>query len=149
MLNRVVPDPFRASTSWHVADRLDLGALRLACDPLLGEHDFTSFCRPPRGAATYSMVRRVTEARWDDLGEGVVQAVVAEFLSAGHFTRHLRRMRRLYAERQAALLRTVKRETPGLMDVFASDAGMHLIGWLEKGISDDAVARHLCLRLGR
>jgi GntR family transcriptional regulator/MocR family aminotransferase len=30
---------------------------------------------------------------------GPSQAVVAEFLSAGHFARHIRRMRTLYMER--------------------------------------------------
>lgn len=73
VLNRAVPDPFRAATSWHVEGPLDLGAMRMACDPLIGEHDFTSFCREPRGVATFSMVRRVTDARWLDLGDGVLR----------------------------------------------------------------------------
>ncbi|MGH9224603.1 MAG: tRNA pseudouridine(38-40) synthase TruA [Acidimicrobiales bacterium] len=73
VLNRPVPDPFLAATSWHVEAPLDLGVMRLACDPLIGEHDFTSFCRPPRGAPSYSMVRRVTDARWLDLGDGVLR----------------------------------------------------------------------------
>lgn len=73
VLNRPVPDPFLAATTWHVAEPLDLSALRLACDPLIGEHDFTSFCRPPKGAPSYSMVRRVVDAAWDDLGEGLLR----------------------------------------------------------------------------
>ena len=73
VLNRPVPDPFLAAFTWHVPDPLDLSVLRLACDPLLGEHDFTSFCRAPRGAADFSMVRRVTDARWIDLGEGLLR----------------------------------------------------------------------------
>ncbi len=72
VLNRRVPDPFLAATTWHVAEPLDMGALRLACDPLIGEHDFTSFCRQPRKTAReVSMTRRVVDARWvrveDDL----------------------------------------------------------------------------------
>lgn len=73
VLNRPVPDPFLAATSWHVAEPLELARLRLACDPLLGEHDFTSFCRAPRGVESYSLVRRVTDARWLDLGDGVLR----------------------------------------------------------------------------
>lgn len=73
VLNLPVPDPFRWNTSWHVPEPLDLGALRLACDPILGEHDFSAFCRVPRGVESYTMVRRVTEARWDDLGDGIVR----------------------------------------------------------------------------
>jgi tRNA pseudouridine38-40 synthase len=48
VLNRPVPDPFLAGTSWHVPEALDLRAMVLACDPLIGEHDFASFCRAPR-----------------------------------------------------------------------------------------------------
>jgi tRNA pseudouridine38-40 synthase len=76
VLNRPVPDPFRAETAWWVADPLDLSAMQLACDPLLGEHDFSSFCRRPRTASEaqeVSLVRRVTDARWVDLGDGVLQ----------------------------------------------------------------------------
>jgi tRNA pseudouridine38-40 synthase len=73
VLNRPVPDPFLAAFTWQVPDPLDLAVLRLACDPLIGEHDFTSFCRAPRGADDYSLVRRVTEARWLDLGEGLLR----------------------------------------------------------------------------
>ncbi|MBW3642166.1 MAG: tRNA pseudouridine(38-40) synthase TruA [Actinobacteria bacterium] len=73
VLNRAVPDPFLATTTWHVEAPLDLAALRLACDPLIGEHDFSSFCRPPKvkdGAAPPCLARRVLDARWDDLGGG-------------------------------------------------------------------------------
>ena len=47
-------------------------ALRLACDPLIGEHDFSSFCRRPKPAAgepPSTLVRRVVSARWDEVGE--------------------------------------------------------------------------------
>ena len=47
VLNRPVPDPFLAATSWHVERPLDRRLLRLACDPIVGEHDFSSFCRAP------------------------------------------------------------------------------------------------------
>jgi tRNA pseudouridine38-40 synthase len=73
VLNRPVPDPFLADTSWWVPEPLDLNALRLGCDPILGGHDFSSFCRRPRRAGEVSLVRRVLDARWVDLGEGVLR----------------------------------------------------------------------------
>jgi tRNA pseudouridine38-40 synthase len=73
VLNRPLPDPFRAATSWWVPEPLDLNALRLGCDPLIGLHDFTSFCRRPRGADEPVMERRVLDARWRDLGDGVLR----------------------------------------------------------------------------
>lgn len=65
--NAPEPDPFRAGRAWHVSTPLDLAALRLSCDPFIGEHDFSAFCR----AATRSdgtpapLRRRVLSARWD------------------------------------------------------------------------------------
>jgi len=70
--NDPVPDPFSAGTAWHVPDPLDLPAMRLACDPLYGEHDFSSFCRRPADPDT-SLVRVVRDARWLDLGDGVLR----------------------------------------------------------------------------
>ncbi|MDA8062971.1 MAG: tRNA pseudouridine(38-40) synthase TruA [Actinomycetota bacterium] len=71
LLNRATPDPFRAGSSWQVETPLDLAAMRLACDPLLGEHDFGSFCRRPTASASLS--RRVRDARWVDEGDGVLR----------------------------------------------------------------------------
>ncbi|MDP8954274.1 MAG: tRNA pseudouridine(38-40) synthase TruA [Actinomycetota bacterium] len=76
VLNRPVPDPFLAATSWWVERPLDLAAMRLACDPMIGEHDFAAFCRRPKpapGLDAPSMVRRVLDARWHDLGDGVLR----------------------------------------------------------------------------
>jgi tRNA pseudouridine38-40 synthase len=72
VLNREVPDPFLASTTWHFDGPLDLRTMVLACDPIIGEHDFGSFCRIPR-ADKYTMVRRVIDARWHDLGDGLLR----------------------------------------------------------------------------
>ncbi|MDP9386439.1 MAG: tRNA pseudouridine(38-40) synthase TruA [Actinomycetota bacterium] len=77
VLNRPLPDPFLAATTWHVDDPLDVASMILACDPLLGEHDWTSFCRRPpvgdSGADPPSLVRVVRSARWDDLGDGLLR----------------------------------------------------------------------------
>ncbi|MDP1807158.1 MAG: hypothetical protein Q8K72_18420, partial [Acidimicrobiales bacterium] len=59
--------------TWHVPEPLDIAALRLACDPLIGEHDFTSFCRVPRRIPDASLSRRVDDARWLDLGDGLLR----------------------------------------------------------------------------
>jgi GntR family transcriptional regulator/MocR family aminotransferase len=69
------------------------------------------------------------------------QAVVADFINEGHFTRHIRRMRLLYAERRAALIVALERTCAGLLEVVAPEVGMHLIGWLPAGVSDQLAAR--------
>jgi tRNA pseudouridine38-40 synthase len=62
ILNQSAPSPFLAATSWWIDRPLDLAGMRLACDPLIGEHDFSSFCRRPSPETT--LVRRVIDARW-------------------------------------------------------------------------------------
>jgi tRNA pseudouridine38-40 synthase len=70
--NHPVADPFTAGTAWHVRPPLDLGSMRLACDPLFGERDFSSFCRrSPLDDG--SQVRLVRDARWVDLGDGMLR----------------------------------------------------------------------------
>lgn len=78
ILNTPVPDPFRANTSWHVRAPLDLRALRLASDPLIGERDFSAFCRKPDpddvpAGTTPSMKRFVHVASWSTPDPGVVR----------------------------------------------------------------------------
>jgi tRNA pseudouridine38-40 synthase len=70
-----VPDPFLHRTSWWVPQPLDLAALRVASDPLIGEHDFTSFCRRPKVPADreVSLVRRVVDATWAEDDGGVLR----------------------------------------------------------------------------
>jgi tRNA pseudouridine38-40 synthase len=71
VLNTSAPNPFLAATSWHVPQPLDLLVMNLAVDPLIGEHDFSSFGRrPPRieGHREPSMHRYVFLARWRTVG---------------------------------------------------------------------------------
>jgi tRNA pseudouridine38-40 synthase len=69
VLNREAPSPFLARTAWWIEAPLDEKAMRLACDPLIGEHDFSSFCRRPNDDA--SLTRRVLDARWEHHDDGV------------------------------------------------------------------------------
>ncbi len=61
------PHPLLARSSWHVPQPLDLDAMTAAARSLLGEHDFSSFCRRPKpaeGMAEPSLVRRLQVAEW-------------------------------------------------------------------------------------
>ena len=66
--NAALPDPFRRHTSWHVGDRLDVESMHGAAQHLVGEHDFSSFCRRPKvpeGEPGASLVREVLDATWE------------------------------------------------------------------------------------
>jgi GntR family transcriptional regulator/MocR family aminotransferase len=102
-----------------------------------------AYCVVPRGLVT----------RFDDavqiLGSGapvLVQAIVTAFMKEGHFSRHIQRMRRLYAERREAV-------AAGLMDVLGDrlrvelqPGGMHLIlrPLDGMGMDDVAIAQRIC-----
>jgi len=75
----------------------------------------------------------------------VEQAVLADFLDEGHFSRHVRRMRVVYAERQAAMVAAAAEHLSPWVDVQPSPAGMHLVGWVRAeltahGVTDQALA---------
>lgn len=67
VLNREVPDPFLAATAWHYPHPLDIDAMNTAAAFLVGEHDFSSFCRRQHRAdgTEKSRVRRVLRAEWE------------------------------------------------------------------------------------
>ena len=89
---------------------------------------------PPQLIDTFLSARAYTEVHAPPLEQGAL----ADFLIDGHFGRHLRRMRALYAERRATLLRALD----GLpLEPFAADTGMHCIAWLPREANDSAVAR--------
>jgi GntR family transcriptional regulator/MocR family aminotransferase len=89
------------------------------------------------------LIDRFIEARAiaDHMAPTVEQAALADFIDQGHFTRHLRRMRDAYGERQEALLVAAQRETSDLMTVEPADAGMHAIGWLRDALDDVQASR--------
>ena len=69
------------------------------------------------------------------------QAVLADFIADGYFARHLRAMRALYAERQAALVDAATRELGGALELAPADAGLHLLARLPKGMDDRVVSQ--------
>jgi GntR family transcriptional regulator/MocR family aminotransferase len=74
------------------------------------------------------------------------QMVLADFISDGHFERHVRRMRGVYAERQQDLIEALRAECSGLVDAAAAGSGMHLVGWLPPSADDADVSRRAATR---
>jgi GntR family transcriptional regulator/MocR family aminotransferase len=79
----------------------------------------------------------------------LVQPVLAAFIEEGHFATHVRRMRRLYATRQAALVAAAERHLGDFLSVAPDDTGLHLMAWLtpqvaarlgDRGAAEVAVA---------
>lgn len=75
-----------------------------------------------------------------DIGPAIFsQAVLADFIQEGHFSRHIRRMRLLYRERRNALVECIEKEFGDAVEVTGEQAGMHLCVVL-KGIADREIA---------
>jgi len=68
------------------------------------------------------------------------QEVLADFISEGHFARHIRRMRVLYRERRSALVASISKELGSMVEVLGSEAGMHLAVTLPKRSRDVEIA---------
>lgn len=77
ILRRALPDPLRRHTVWHVPTPLDLARMRLGCDPLIGEHDFSSFCRRPKDRPEASLSRRITDLRVVEVDDDVLEVRIA------------------------------------------------------------------------
>jgi GntR family transcriptional regulator/MocR family aminotransferase len=72
---------------------------------------------------------------------GLTQAVLADFMAEGHFDRHVRRMRRLYAARAAAFEDAARRHWGGLIEVPPPQAGLDVVARLIGMDEDAALAR--------
>jgi GntR family transcriptional regulator/MocR family aminotransferase len=68
-----------------------------------------------------------------------VQRAVAEFMRDGHYLRHLRRMKRIYAARREALLRALREQAAGTVEV-QTTAGMAVVARLHGAASDVEIA---------
>lgn len=71
----------------------------------------------------------------------IEQATVTDFITQGHFSRHIKRMRQLYGERRAALAQALRQYLPGRIELAQQAGGMHLLGWLEPHRHDRALCR--------
>jgi GntR family transcriptional regulator/MocR family aminotransferase len=74
------------------------------------------------------------------------QIVLCDFITDGHFGRHLRRMRQIYAERLSVLLESARERLAGLLEISGIEAGLQTSGWLSRGVTGAAAAKAAALR---
>lgn len=76
-----------------------------------------------------SLVAAFEDAKWiaDRHTSVLEQAALAEFIGQGHLERHVRRMRRLYASRRAALVDALRRAFGDGVAVRGDEAGTHVV----------------------
>ncbi|MDF1760426.1 MAG: PLP-dependent aminotransferase family protein [Coxiellaceae bacterium] len=94
---------------------------------------------PKNLVGIFTKIKRVSSG----LSEPVKQQVVADFINQGHFGRHLKRMRLLYAERMHDTVQAFEDKLHPRFDVVATGAGMHMVLASHKKINDTALAKKI------
>ncbi|MFC3651776.1 PLP-dependent aminotransferase family protein [Dyella humi] len=79
------------------------------------------------------------QADWH--GNVMAQDALAAFVAEGHLVRHVRHMRKIYAERRDILLDALKRHGDGRLHVYPSDAGLHLAVRLPDSVDATQLAK--------
>jgi GntR family transcriptional regulator / MocR family aminotransferase len=76
----------------------------------------------------------------------LVQPALAQFMEQGQFAVHIRRMRRLYSARRAALIEALAPGDPGLFRLDAPPSGLQLLLRLSASQSDETAMQALLAR---
>ena len=71
----------------------------------------------------------------------LTQAAVADFITEGHFERHLRQLRLAYGRRRAVLVAALETYLPGRVRYVRLAAGLHVMVYLEEGVAETAVVQ--------
>jgi GntR family transcriptional regulator / MocR family aminotransferase len=94
---------------------------------------------PPADAERFGRLHGLLEGN----ASLIDQTTVAAFMDEGHFTRHIGRMRRLYAERRSALAAALAATLGERFAVAPASGGMHVVLRLPPGWSDVEAAAGL------
>jgi GntR family transcriptional regulator/MocR family aminotransferase len=70
----------------------------------------------------------------------ITQAALADFINEGHLSRHLRRMRRIYAERRRFFMEQFDRHLGQWMELPRTDSGIQLVGLFRNKCDDRKIA---------
>jgi GntR family transcriptional regulator/MocR family aminotransferase len=71
----------------------------------------------------------------------LTQAAVTDFITEGHFERHLRRLRKAYGRRRAVLIKALQTHLAGKGQYAHVEAGLHVMVYLNKAYDEGEVVR--------
>jgi len=91
-----------------------------------------------------SLAAAFTAARWlNDLHSPTLdQQTLAEFITAGMYERHLRRLRRRNTARHEALLCAIEKYLNERVEVTGDGSGSHIVLWPKKRVSEETAIAH-------
>lgn len=88
-------------------------------------------------------VFRAIRGSMDFYSPALFQMVLTDFIHAGHFARHIRRMKALYMARRGALVAAIRERFGDELRIVGTDTGMHVVALLPRGLDDVALSREL------
>jgi GntR family transcriptional regulator/MocR family aminotransferase len=91
---------------------------------------------PPEQVARFAQVADVLHNHCPQL----LQCTTATFMEEGHFARHLKKMRSLYAQRRALLSTALTDRLGERIELQLQAGGMHVLARVKGGLSDLAIA---------
>jgi len=97
---------------------------------------------PPDLVERFTAVRRAA----DTCPPNASQEALAQFIREGHFSRHIRKMRRLYDERRGVLVEALKKEFGNSCEIVGAEAGMHITLLLCDRVRDTEIATRAAQR---
>lgn len=86
---------------------------------------------PPSLIDVFVSFRKSSDLR----SSSIDQAVLTDFITEGHFGRHLRRMRQLYGHRLEAMVEYGRRYLTGILEIQDPKAGLYTAAFLQNGMS--------------
>jgi GntR family transcriptional regulator/MocR family aminotransferase len=92
---------------------------------------------PPDLIDRFQVMRRLMDLGMPTLS----QEVLADFIDAGHYARHIRRMRVHYGENRRLLAESLVKILGPKLHLIGDEAGMHLTVMLPKGYNDEEISR--------
>ncbi|NKQ37626.1 MAG: PLP-dependent aminotransferase family protein [Chloroflexi bacterium] len=71
----------------------------------------------------------------------LTQAAVADFITEGHFERHLKHLRQAYGRRRQVLIKALEKYLPGKVQYVAAPAGLHVMLYLPPEVDEAQLVR--------
>ncbi|MGB0561236.1 MAG: PLP-dependent aminotransferase family protein [Spirulinaceae cyanobacterium] len=90
----------------------------------------------------------VSRAKWlcDRQSSTLEQYALTDFITEGHFERHIRRMRHLYNQRRQVLVSTLEQYFGYRVTILGENAGIHLMAKIETSLPDKVVIQNAALK---
>ena len=94
---------------------------------------------PPGLVETFAKARNLL----GQSSSAVVEEALSRFMNDGRFVEHIRKMRRIYRERRDVLFECLTNDCADTLEPQSTDAGMHMLAWLNNDLDDLTVHRAL------